>query len=190
MKAKVCKNKHCKKTFVPEKFAQVACDYHCAIEYGRQKKEKKILEGLKFERKIQKEKKEKCKPITYFATKAQTAFNAWIRESQKDNGCISCGIKINVQFCAGHFYTRKARPWLRFNEDNVHLQCNQFCNLHNSGNIIWYRPRLIEKIGQERFDAMTNLTGRDWKPTKDFYLDVEKKYKLKLKELKWPMAQI
>ena len=36
---------------------------------------------------------------------------------------------------------------------NVHKQCS-VCNNHLSGNIGEYTPRLIEKIGQEKFDRL------------------------------------
>lgn len=50
--------------------------------------------------------------------------------------CISCGTtNPNIQYAAGHFRTTKAAGNLRFNEDNVHTQCNYRCNSVLAGNI-------------------------------------------------------
>ncbi|RKS59525.1 MULTISPECIES: recombination protein NinG [Photorhabdus] len=93
------------------------------------------------------------KPLSYFRNQAQQAFNAFIRERDKDLPCISCGRFHKGQYQAGHYRTTKAHPELRFDEDNCHKQCSA-CNNYLSGNIINYKPKLIEKIGQERFDAL------------------------------------
>ena len=45
------------------------------------------------------------------------------------------------------------RPSLRFNEDNVHKQC-QPCNTHLHGNLLSYRIELIKKIGQDKVDLL------------------------------------
>lgn len=84
----------------------------------------------------------------------QTVFNAYIRERDKGDGCISCETRANVQYAAGHYFSVGAFANVRFDEDNVHLQCNKNCNGEKSGNIIEYRPRLIRKIGIERFKAL------------------------------------
>jgi hypothetical protein len=44
-----------------------------------------------------------------------------------------------------------------FDEDNCHKQCSA-CNNHLSGNLTAYRPALIAKIGQARFDALMGRT--------------------------------
>ena len=86
----------------------------------------------------------------------QVVFNTYIRERDKKAGygCISCGTKKNIQYAAGHYFTVGGFPNVRFDEDNLHLQCNKFCNMELSGNIINYRPALIERIGVERFEAL------------------------------------
>jgi len=85
----------------------------------------------------------------------QVTFNTFIRFRDKNEGCISCGTKKwDIQYAAGHFWTVGGFGNVRFDEDNVHKQCNKTCNKEKSGNIIEYRPRLIEKIGLERFEAL------------------------------------
>ncbi|MBW5405927.1 recombination protein NinG, partial [Morganella morganii] len=114
----------------------------CCPEHGlelsqrrRQKAAEKALAKLKKERRQQeREAKDKLKirklevkPTSYFAKQAQTAFNAYIRERDKDLPCISCGRHHTGQYHAGHYRTTKAMPELRFDEDNVHKQCSA-CN--------------------------------------------------------------
>lgn len=117
--------------------------------------------------------------------KLQTVFNAFIRERDKENGCISCETKANIQYAAGHYFTVGGFSNVRFDEDNVHLQCNKRCNGEMSGNIIEYRPRLIRKIGIERFEALEfrarNESGKLTIP------EIEEKikyYREKIKQLK------
>ncbi|MGV8004303.1 recombination protein NinG [Photorhabdus temperata subsp. temperata] len=121
------------------------------------------------------------KPLSYFRNQAQQAFNAFIRERDKYQPCISCGRFHNGQYHAGHYLTIKAHPELRFDEDNVHKQCAP-CNNHLSGNIINYKPCLIEKIGQERFNRlMSHHALPKWK--RDDYEQIRDYYKEKLRSL-------
>lgn len=169
----------------------------CCPEHGlelsqrrRQKAAEKAPAKLKKERRQQeREEKDKLKisklavkPTSYFKQQAQTAFNAYIRERDKDLPCISCGRHHAGQYHAGHYRTTKAMPELRFDEDNVHKQCSA-CNNHLSGNIENYRPALIEKIGQERFDRLMGVHELPkWK--REDYERIRDEYRRKLKELK------
>lgn len=112
---------------------------------------------------------------------AQIAFNAFIRERDKGNDCISCGKNTGSKINAGHYKTTAAYPELRFNEDNCHLQCEK-CNSFLSGNIEHYRPNLIKKIGRERFDKLTDYQ-ESVKLTCEDYKAIEVFYKAKLKQL-------
>jgi hypothetical protein len=126
--------------------------------------------------------KQAIKPLKYWTDKAQISFNKWVR-ARDGNICISCGTtNPNIQYCAGHYRTRKAASQLRFNEDNVHAQCNNYCNSKNSGNIVNYRPALIAKIGQDRHDALINNNEtKRW--TKEECQEIERIYKERLKQL-------
>lgn len=77
---------------------------------------------------------------------AQTAFNAWVRMRDAHLACVSCGRMHGGQWHAGHFVSTGARPELRFDEANVHKQC-QPCNTHLHGNLVLYRAELIRRIG-------------------------------------------
>lgn len=128
------------------------------------------------------EKKQQVKPLSYFIKQAQQAFNEFIRYRDRHLPCISCGRHHEGQYHAGHFRTTGANPELRFSEDNCHRQCAP-CNNHLSGNLISYRPALIAKIGQARFDA---LMGPHELPKwrREDYIRIRDEYRAKLKAMK------
>lgn len=185
--------KICREWFIPKQSFQNWCSPEHGFELSEQRKNKdkeKALAKLKKEnQKKEREAKDKLKarklavkPLLYFTKQAQTAFNAFIRERDKEEPCISCGRFHEVQYHAGHYRTTGANPELRFDEDNCHKQCAP-CNNHLSGNIENYTPRLIEKIGQERFERlMGSHELPKWK--REDYERIRDHYRAKLKELK------
>tara|TARA_R110000868_G_scaffold326607_1_gene587619 strand:- start:472 stop:822 length:351 start_codon:yes stop_codon:yes gene_type:complete len=76
--------------------------------------------------------------------KAQDKFNAWIRNRDKDKGCISCGASIDH---AGHYFSAGHHSALTMDEMNVHGQCLR-CNNFLHGNLIKYRMGLISRYGE------------------------------------------
>ena len=114
---------------------------------------------------------------------AQAAFNAFIRERDKGLPCISCGTTADVVYCAGHFRTRGGAPQLRFNQFNVHKQCNKHCNLELSGNIGEYRINLIKKIGLDKVEWIEaqneplKLSVEDIRSIKVYYTQLLKRLK-------------
>lgn len=100
----------------------------------------------------------------------------------RDLPCISCGRHHDGQYHAGHFRTTGASPELRFDEDNCHKQCSA-CNNHLSGNLTAYRPALIAKIGQSRFDALMGPHALP-KWNRDDYIRIRDEYRAKLRDLK------
>lgn len=154
------------------------CDFECAISYANNNKAK----GAKIKHKEQK-KTLKNNDKSFRVKCAQSAFNAFIRERDKLDGCISCD-KDNEwegQWHAGHYKTTKARPDIRFNEDNCHKQCS-VCNNFLSANIGEYTPRLIDKIGHNRFLALGLNKVRRYECAE--LKEIELLYKRKLKEIK------
>jgi hypothetical protein len=128
------------------------------------------------------EKLQAIKPLTKYAHEAQAVFNQYIRARDENLPCISCGKHHTGQYHAGHYRTRGSAGHLRFSEDNCHKQCAP-CNNHLSGNIVNYRPRLIEKIGIERVAALEN-NNQTHKWTKEELIQIKHTYKQKLKQLK------
>lgn len=78
--------------------------------------------------------------------KAQKVFNAWIRERDKNKGCISCGAPVTE---AGHYFSQGHHSALRFNEMNTNGQCTR-CNCFLHGNLLNYRNGMVKKYGEEK----------------------------------------
>lgn len=144
----------CKQTYEPRATFQRTCSIPCAMALVEQKKAKKAKRDKILERKQTRAQLLDLKPLSYWADKLQYVVNQIVRERDAKDPCISCGTTKAKVWHAGHFYSRKARPELRYHLDNIHKQCSQ-CNTHESANIHKYRPRLIEKIGQEAFDELS-----------------------------------
>ena len=176
-KQKKCKVRGCKNTFTPYNSLQNVCSPACAIilaKKDRKKKEKECRKQTRAEKIALKTRGDWLKDL-------QKVFNLYIRLRDKNKPCISCQTypkKSN----AGHYLSVGARPELRFNEDNVHLQC-EHCNSYLSGNQIEYRKNLIKKIGLEKVEW---LEGPHELPrlTIDEIQEKLKHYRKKVREMK------
>lgn len=91
-------------------------------------------------------------PLPRLKQKAQDAFNKWIRERDKDKGCISCGADVSE---AGHYFSAGHYSALRFNEVNTNGQCTR-CNCFLSGNLIRYRQGLVKRYGEKKVNELEN----------------------------------
>lgn len=95
--------------------------------------------------------KKKLIPLPKLLKKAQTVFNAHIRERDKDLGCISCGGEVQQ---AGHYFSQGNHSALRFGLPhsfaymNTNGQCIK-CNMYLHGNLIRYRQGLVSKYGED-----------------------------------------
>ena len=138
------KCKLCKADFIKSQTTQKVCSPKCAIEYAR-------MQRSKAERSKTRKAKDQLKTRQQWLKEAQAAFNAFIRVRDHNKPCISCGRHHSGQYHAGHYRTVGAAAHLRFNLKNCNKQCAP-CNAYLSGNIIAYRPALIEKIGQPAVD--------------------------------------
>jgi hypothetical protein len=154
-------------------------DYRHAAAYGRNQALKQIAKKARADTK---KLAEKIMTRSDWMKKAQTAFNAYIRERDRYEPCISCARHHQGQYHAGHYRTVGAHPELRFNEDNCHKQCAP-CNNHLSGNIVEYRINLKSKIGEKRLEWLEGPHTSS-KPSIDDIKEIEKTYKRKTKELK------
>lgn len=142
----------CRVMFSPSRDAQAVCgEIECAIAHGKSEKGQESARKAFADigRRDIKVRKEALKSRADHLKDTQHAFNAWIRQRDIGQPCISCGTTADVQYCAGHYRTTAAAPELRFEPLNVHLQCNRNCNMGKSGNLLGYRTGLIEKIGIE-----------------------------------------
>ena len=119
-------------------------------------------------------KKSKLIPIPKLIKKTEKIFNEWIRERDKNLGCISCG--GNVDHCGHYFPTNYSG--VRFYEINCNGQCIK-CNNYLSGNLIFYRRGLIQKYGNEMIEQLETyaIETRKKKWERDELNSIISKYK-------------
>lgn len=154
-KPKPKKCRICKTKYTPRNTLQIVCSPSCAILHAKQQSELKQKQTEAKARAEWNERKKKVKPLSHWLNMTQRAFNDYIRARDEGCGCISCGTTTATEYHAGHYRTTAAASQLRFNEDNVSLQCAS-CNVHHSGAITAYRINLMAKIGLERVLALEN----------------------------------
>lgn len=145
---KKCKNPSCGEKFAPQRLGQAVCSFPCglAIKAVNQHKARKALADIG--RKELQAAKERVKPKGQYMREAQAAFNAWVRERDAQQPCISCGRHHQGKYDAGHYRTVGSNPALRFEPLNCHKQCVP-CNQHKSGDIVNYRISLVQRIGPD-----------------------------------------
>ena len=175
-KAKACAV--CERVFVPDRMGQIVCRPACAMARVRQAK--------KTERATTRARKEAIKTIAQRIAAAQIAFNAFIRERDKDKGCFVCGRPFTdkpgqVQH-AGHVRSRGAAGHLRFNEDNCHGEC-EGCNGPHGAKPHQIEAGAIRRIGTERYEALvTDNEPHKW--TREELIDIRNFYRGRLKEIR------
>jgi hypothetical protein len=168
-----CKN--CKRSFEPVRFLQKYClESECVAVWVESVK----AEAWKKKKKTWQMDNEK---LSHLMKAAQIVFNQYIRLRDAGNKCISCG-QVPKKENAGHYWNTHYHQAVRFDEDNVHLQC-EHCNNNLSGNIPNYHENLVIKIGQERFDALSKRAKETRKYTKEEVRNIIKEYKAKVKEM-------
>jgi hypothetical protein len=125
--------------------SQKACSPKCAIRLGKAAKKEKAERD--------KARKVKLKTKREWADELQVIVNKYVRLRDKDLPCCSCDKPASWQgqWHASHFRSVGAASGLRFHLWNIHKSCS-ICNNHKSGNLEGYRPRLVEKIGQDKVD--------------------------------------
>lgn len=172
----------CRQKFTPERPRMIVCGPVCAEANSAADKAKQQRKAAKAERAATKAAIQAIEPLQYWLARAEKAFNAYIRKRDEGQGCISCGRKNADVYNAGHFVSVGANRSLRFNEDNVHLQCARPCNKDKGGNIHEYRKALLIKIGADRLAALDGW----WPPekmTREKAQGIESGYRAKLKQL-------
>ena len=171
---KTRKCKYCKSLFQPITTLQKNCfEPDCVAEWINDVKQKNWQK-----------KKAKLKldlmTVQDYIKIAQQVFNKYIRLRDAGNLCISCQ-KKPLKENAGHFYNANNHWNVRFDERNVHLQC-EHCNTYLSGNLIEYRKQLINKIGIEQLTLLELEANKTRKFTIDELKQIINKYKLKIKQ--------
>ncbi|MDH0638214.1 recombination protein NinG [Pseudomonas sp. GD03860] len=159
VKQKTCKA--CGGKFRPSfNSTQVVCSPKCALAHAPANHDKARKAIDQRERREIQVRKEKLKTRADYAKEAQAAVNRYVRLRDAHLGCISCDKPAawQGQWHCSHFRSVGAAPHLRFNLWNMNKSCSA-CNNFLSGNIMAYRPALIEKIGQEKVDWLECSNG-------------------------------
>lgn len=122
--------------------------------------------------------------ISFFHKRAQSAFNAFIRERDNGRPCISCGKPDNGQHQrhASHYRSVGACSSLRYDERNVHASCS-VCNNYLSGNVASYRIWLVEHLGVKVVEWM-EAQPKSCKWTREQLEAIESEYKQKTKSMR------
>ncbi len=167
----------CRKQFKQWNSLTKVCGVACAIVLVDRDKKKKATARKKVDRAA----KEALRPLSWHRKRMINAFNSFIRERDKDLPCISCGRHHDGVYHSGHYLTTKARPWLAVHPANAGKQCFP-CNVPLSGNVLEYRPRLIEKVGLEIVEYLEN-SHSDYVFTIDDMEEITKHYRKELKRL-------
>ena len=166
-----CKN--CRNKFEPIRFNQKYClENECIKVFVQEAKDK---EWKKKKAKIKKD----LMTVQDYIKIAQQVFNQYIRLRDEGLNCISCD-KPPLKKNAGHFYNANNHWSLRFDENNVHLQC-EHCNTFLSGNLIKYRTNLIKKIGIEKYNDLELKSNDTRKYTVEELKEIIKHYKKEIK---------
>lgn len=134
----------CKTPFVPARTTQKVCSPKCAAADAAVKR-------AKAERQADRARKEALKKHSQWEAELQAIVNKYVRVRDVGKPCISCGTLRTVRWEAGHYIAVGANNTLRFEPDNIHLQCHR-CNYNLGGNHVQYRIGLEAKIGLERLE--------------------------------------
>jgi hypothetical protein len=183
--------KHCQgKLETGQRILHPACiDDFSIAEAARieRKKAKEARDAAKVERAETRRRKEESKTNRDLIKEAQREFNAYIRERDRDQPCICCGLPLGTgevggAYDAGHYRSTGSASHLRFNEDNCHAQRKQ-CNRYGAGRAVDYRIGLIGRIGEEKVDALeSDNDPHKW--TREELTAIRDTYKAKLKEMR------
>lgn len=178
--AKPRKCKHCRAKFVPDRPFIVWCSPECGAELAKAKIARQKALRAKKERNEYRDAKERIKTRGDYAREAQIVFNAYIRARDDGKPCISCGSHTGKKN-AGHYRSVGSCPELRFEESQVHLQCEK-CNSYLSGNLINYRAELIRRVGLEKVEWIESKHEPKHYSIEDLKA-IKATYKAKLKDL-------
>tara|TARA_R110000868_G_C10688812_1_gene748108 strand:+ start:183 stop:698 length:516 start_codon:yes stop_codon:yes gene_type:complete len=135
-----CKN--CKDKFEPISFNQKFCFKDECL--------KAFIEKIKLEKwkETKTRMKNDIKTTQDWLKEAQTIFNKYVRLRDMGLVCVSCQQPPKKKN-AGHYFSQGGHSNVRFDEDNVHLQC-EHCNTFLSGNLLNYQIGIQKRIGAQK----------------------------------------
>ncbi len=170
-----CKN--CKESFETKNKNQRYClEPKCVHKW--------VIEANKKAWEVEKKKMlEDLETVSELTKKAQKEFNSFIRERDKDKGCISCGTELNSKFDAGHYFESYRYPNVRFDYNNVHGQCT-VCNHRRHGNLLEYQVGIEKRIGGVELFDLHQKAHEKRTYTKEELRSTIKKYRKLTRELR------
>ena len=180
----------CKELFIPARPLQKVCGFECAKAHAAKVSERTAKSLARADRQETRERKEALKTKRDYTKEAQIAFNAFIRERDRDSTCICCGLRLSSDsiqttggvFDCGHYRSVGSAPHLRFDERNAHGQRKQ-CNRWGAGRAVDYRLGLINRIGLQAVESLeADQTPKHY--TIDELKAITAHYRAKLKQLK------
>lgn len=156
MNVKTKKCKICKFNFTPYNSLQTVCSTKCALKHAELKKQKKEHENKIIKEGLDNRIKEIKLSKDLENTRKQV--HNYIHLRDKGKTCISCSKINDGSFDAGHYFKAELYSSLKFNPDNIHLQCRK-CNRYLEGNLNAYSIALEKKIGKDKFKELNELSG-------------------------------
>lgn len=176
LRKRKCRSAECRQWFMPRDTMQRACSPRCerAILDAKVEREtqramavvrRKRLEDERAERERRAAEKIAVTPLTKLCNRAQPDVNAFIRERDRNRGCISC--PSNLVEDAGHYIhagSKYRTSRLRFDERVIHGQCSTCNRFVGGGNKEAFRRGLVERYGEafvEELDEFQRQADRD-----------------------------
>ena len=129
------------------------------------------------------------KSVPQLLKEARTVCHAYIKARDRNGHygrCISCQNTFHAdEMQAGHYFKSELYSCVRFNENNIHLQCEE-CNCFEDGNLTMYEPNLVRKISIEAYtelqDTVNIYKKSIFKWDKPSLVEIIEYYKSKLNE--------
>jgi hypothetical protein len=169
---KKCKN--CKEEFIAVNFNQKYClKKECVQIWVKSEQDKQWV-------KKKKEMKDKLQTVQDLHKLAQIYFNSFIRNRDRNKGCISCGSPLGQKFDAGHYYSMGAHKAVTYDESNVHGQC-VYCNQYLHGNLLNYQIGIQKRIGAEKLIELQSKAHKEKKYSRQELKEIIEMYKKKIK---------
>ena len=168
-----CKN--CKNKFEPVRFNMKYCLNDECVRVWVESEKAKVWKKTKAKAKLD------LMTLSDYLKLTQQIFNKYIRLRDKHELCISCQKPPKKQN-AGHYFSSGGHSNVRFNEDNVHLQC-EHCNTFLSGNLLNYQIEIEKRIGAEKLIELQAKAHVVKKWSIDELKEIMVIYKKKIKEI-------
>jgi len=135
------------------------CSWPCAQALAKTLREGKEKKAAQVDRKETKARREKQKTPSAHEKECREIVQEIARIRDRNDGCISCHMPANYNglWHGSHFRPAGNNAAVQFHLWNIHKACAQ-CNLFKGGNLSQYRPRLVEKIGEDRVQWLESQT--------------------------------